>query len=328
MSINTSTSSTVRGVRGCGHCRNLNLPNWNVHNVNECPELAKTKCTYCKNYGHTRRYCAASQNKAATKIINTPEMQASIQRAVDNITLISGGKVSARGIESVVSNISARVNAPLGNAWALAAKRAVTTDDKALTDSIEAKIKADFAEKKRLEHEAYLERKARREQIAKEKKAQDDANYKLYKQHMWYEHGPMWYLNFERGSSRENEIPGPFYDRVQQEIEEHYRVHYEMEEKSDKKEREKEASNAAEKAEKKATLSPEEYRKWKEEKWWKFHEEVDDWLDRGFCAMSEADWIATQREQNGKIWLEQKMQDGEIVLGPNGKYKYFGKVLK
>jgi hypothetical protein len=42
----------------------------------------------------------------------------------------------------------------------------------------------------------------------------------------------------------------------------------------------------------------------------------------------EREWICRQREANGKIWLEEKMQYGEIVLGKDGKYKYFGKVSR
>jgi len=223
------------------------------------------------------------------------------------------------------------------SSWAQLAKKAMTPQDKSVSDALEAKIKSDAVEKKRKEHEAYLdrkrkeheaylERKERRERIAKEKKAQEDADYKLYVQHMWFLHGNNWYMNFEEGSSRENEIPEPFYDRVQQEIQEDYSVHYEMEAESEKNWKEKEAAKAIEKEKMKAILSREKYQKWKRQQDLEFYEEVDDYLDRGFCEMSEASWIMKQRESNGKIWLEEKMKNGEIVLGADGKYKYFGKV--
>jgi hypothetical protein len=214
------------------------------------------------------------------------------------------------------------------NCWAKIAKKAMTSQDKVEADAIEAKIKADTVEKKRKEQHAYLERKARREFIAATKKAQDDANYKLYAQHMWYKYGHKWYFNFEEDTRRANEIPEPFYNRVQAEIEEDYRVHYEMTDKAEKEYKKKEAAKSAEKTKMKATLSPQEYREWKDEEWDRVQDELDDWLDRGWCDRMESAWICRQREANGKIWLEEKMRYGEIVLGNDGKYKYFGKVSK
>jgi hypothetical protein len=99
-----------------------------------------------------------------------------------------------------------------------------------------------------------------------------------------------------------------------------------MRDKDEKEYAKKEAVKAAKKAEKKATLSPEEYREWKNEEWERLQDEADDWLDRGWCDRMESEWICRQRETNGKIWLKEKIQDGEIVLGSDGKYKYFGKV--
>jgi hypothetical protein len=113
---------------------------------------------------------------------------------------------------------------------------------------------------------------------------------------------------------------------VQKEVAEDYKVHYEMQAESEKEWREKEAAKATEKEKMKATLSREEYKKWKREQDLEFYQEVDDWLDEGFCEMSEQGWIMRQRESNGKIWLEEKMKSGEIVLGADEKYKYFGKV--
>jgi hypothetical protein len=207
--------------------------------------------------------------------------------------------------------------------WAQIAKKAITPNDKAMNDALEAKAKSDAADKKRKEHEAYLERKARRERIAKENKEREDAAYALYKQHMWYLYGNKWFHNFEEGTSRANEIPRPFYDRVQKQIEEDYKDHYEMEAKYEKEQREKKETEAAYKAKMKATLSPNEYQEWKREKWFQEQDELDDWLDRGWCDRMESDWICRQREQNGKIWLEEKMQAGKIVLTKDGKYRYY-----
>jgi len=308
---------TSGAVRGCGHCRNLQRSDWTGHIAKECPQLAVTKCSYCKKLGHTTNYCFTRQDELAMKIINTPEMQESIDKAFQNMTIIGGASL-------------AQASAPVGNSWANLVKKSLTPEEKAAVEEENRKVKEQellkIEERKKKEREAYLERKERREERAKQKKAQEDANYKLYVQHMWYENGPNWYHNFESGSSREKEIPDPFYHRVQQEIAEDYKVHYEMEAEADKEWREKEAAKGAEKAKMKSTLSPEKYQEWKEEKYWKFNEEVDDYLDRGFCEISEEGWITRQREKNGKIWLEEKMKDGEIVLGADGKYKYFGKV--
>jgi len=265
--------------KSCGHCRNLQLEGWQNHHVRACPELAKTICRNCNTPGHTSSYCPDARKQQSDPVQSDPVQSDPV---------------------------------PVTNGWAQIAKKAMTPEDNAASQALEAKIKADAVEKKRKEHEAYLERKANREQKAKEKKDREDAAYNLYKQHMWYLYGNNWYHNFQSGSSRENEIPHIFYDRVQAEIEEDYCFHSEMEAQAEKEQRDRDSNQAAEKAKMKATLSPAE-----------LHEEIDDWLDRGFCDHTEAGWISAQREANGKIWLEEKMNEGKIVLGKDGKYKYY-----
>ena len=331
MSMNTSTSSTVRGVRGCGHCRNLNLPNWNEHNVNKCPELARTMCSDCKKYGHTKRYCALRQNEAAMKIINTPEMQASIKSAVDNVTMISGGNAPVRGITSVCGNISARVNAPPGNAWALAAKKAMTTDDKAVTDSIEAKVKADIAEKKRMEHDAYLERKARRERLELARKDCIDKNFAIFQKHMYYLYGPDWIQYFDEYSDKP--IHSEFYEKINALREEDRRLEFYVEQLAAKREimEAEERRNKAEefnalKQMKKLSLSPADFKIWcKEarfEKEWHEMEETDIWLYRCSDDYSRGCRMDSMREAEGKIWLEEQLKIGTIKLLENGTYNY------
>ena len=43
----------------CGFCFNLSMPFeiCESHNVSNCYYLANTRCNYCKNFGHTPKYC-------------------------------------------------------------------------------------------------------------------------------------------------------------------------------------------------------------------------------------------------------------------------------
>lgn len=45
--------------RSCGWCNNKasTRHNAHTHSIDECPELAKTKCGFCKQLGHTTGYC-------------------------------------------------------------------------------------------------------------------------------------------------------------------------------------------------------------------------------------------------------------------------------
>jgi hypothetical protein len=189
-------------------------------------------------------------------------------------------------------------------------------------------------ERKRKEREAYLERKARRERIAKEKKEREDKDYSLYKQHMFYEYGTGWFHRFDERGDRFGDIPEPFYERVQEEIRQKERLDWEIEMRvmqEEEEEKEKEKTKQMErqnlKAEKKATLSPEEYRDWKEklrqDEYEKFNDEVDEYLDRGFCEYSRQEWYGRLNKDAGKRWLDEQLLHGNIVLGKDGKYKYY-----
>ena len=238
-----------------------------------------------------------------------------------------------------------RTGATVGNSWAQLAKKAMTPQDKSVSDALEAKIKSDavekkrkeretYLERKRKEHEAYLERKARRERIANEKKEREDKDYALYKQHMFYEYGHGWFHRFDDRGDRSGEIPEPFYERVQEEIREEERLDWEMEMREiqeEQQEKEKEKKKQMErqnlKAEKKATLSPEEYRDWKkklrQDEYEKFNDEVDEYLDRGFCEYSRQEWYGRLNKEAGKSWLDEQLLHGNIVMTKDGKYKYY-----
>jgi hypothetical protein len=279
-------------INGCGHCRNLKMP-WTKHNVSDCPVLAETTCPSCGNKGHTSTYCPEKMKVVVEK-----------------------------------------VSEPIANGWAKIAKKAMTDKDLAESAAIELKRKADLAEKKKNEHEAYLERKAIREQRAKEKKQRDDANYVLYRQHMLYLHGHGWFHKFDERGDKAGEIPEQFYSRVQNEIREDERLDWEMEMRELKEEQEEIFRNKMKlqrlkevRDEKKLTLSPEEFEVWKkkisQDEFKKFNEEVDEYLDQGFSAYSQQKWREKMTEENGKRWLDEKMQFGNIVLGKDGKYRYY-----
>jgi hypothetical protein len=258
-------------------------------------------------------------------------MQASIKSAVDNVTMISGGNAPVRGIASVRDNISARVNVPLGNAWALAAKKAVTTDDKAVTASIEAKRKADIAEKKRMEHEAYLERKARRERLEFARKDCIDKNFAIFQKHRYYVYGPNWIQYFDRYSDKP--IHSEFIEKVDALLEEDRKLEFYVEQLAAKREimeaearREKAAEFNALKQMKKLSLSPADFKIWckeaKLEKEWHEMEETDIWLDGCSDDYSRGCQMESRREAEGKIWLAEQLKIGTIKLLENGIYNY------
>lgn len=195
------------------------------------------------------------------------------------------------------------------NMWSQIAKKAMTDDDVAITNSQEAKKKAEVANKKKKDREAYLERKARRERIAKEKKVRDDANYELYKQHMLYLHGSRWFHMFDECGDKSGEIPVPFFDRVQEEI-------HEDQGRIDRFEYEAIKKIEAEEMKMKATLSPAEYEDWKDD-------DMDECLDRWFYEDSLASWNERKTQEAGKRWLEEQLLRGNIVLGKDGKYRYY-----
>ena len=65
--INTS-------VKVCIFCKNMGISQPHNHTIRDfskknapiiCPNLLATKCTYCKQQGHTKRYCTLLQRKIA-----------------------------------------------------------------------------------------------------------------------------------------------------------------------------------------------------------------------------------------------------------------------
>jgi len=204
---------------------------------------------------------------------------------------------------------------PVANGWALAAKKAITPQDKSHNDACEAKIKKEQAEKKRKEHEDYLKRKERREIIAKEKETKLKKSYKLFCQHMWYKYGPGYI-----GHIRLEDAPECFHQFIENDKYEVEKLEWAMEEAERREIKAMEIAREAEKIEMKRKLPPAEYQEWKFNR---THDDIDEWLDEGFCQYSHNSYMFKLREDNAKVWLEAKQQSGEIVLGKDGKYKYF-----
>lgn len=260
----------------CGHCKNLNI-NFTGHTVKSCHVLASTECRNCKQLGHTARYCS--------------------ERAIP----------IAPGLEPVsIPSFS----------WANAAKKAVTEKDIKESESLKQKQITIQQEKKRQEHEAYLERKEKREAIAKEKQERLMRSYGLFCTHMRHEHGPN-YL----GCIRLSDAPDCFHDLIEKDRHEHDKLEWEMEKQEKKEAKAWEIAQKAKEIEMKYKLqSPQEFKEWKCNN---FHDSADKWLDEGFSQRSHDDFRDQIRKKDCKIWLEEQMTLGKIVLGKDGKYRYY-----
>jgi hypothetical protein len=75
----------------CNYCKNIGLKTANNHFTYEgkdsnykliCPELLKTKCRYCKAYGHTISYCPTLIKKDYQRISNAIIQYTSISSLV------------------------------------------------------------------------------------------------------------------------------------------------------------------------------------------------------------------------------------------------------
>jgi len=308
-------TSGATAIRGCGHCRNLQRSDWRGHNASGCPQLAVTKCGCCKKMGHTTRYCVVRQNELAMKIINTPEMQASIENAIANMTIIS--------------------STPLGNSWANLVKKSLTPQEKAVVEEENKKVKEQeilkVQERKKKEHEAYLERKARRERLESARKDCIEKNFALFQKHMYYVYGPNWIQYFDRYSDKP--IHSEFIEKVDALLEEDRKLEFYVEQLAAKREimeaedrREKTAEFNALKQMKKLSLSPADFKIWckeaKLEKEWQDMEETDMWLDRCSDDYSRGCQMDSRREAEGKIWLAEQLKIGTIKLLENGTYNY------
>ena len=131
---------------------------------------------------------------------------------------------------------------------------------------------------------------------------------------MYYEHGPG-YLG------RLSDVPDCFRDLIERDRYEDEKQEWEMEREAEKKIKSMEIARQAEKMEMKRKLMPTEYKDWKFNQ---FHDEVDAWLDEGFCQYSRDSYNEKYRQENAKIWLEEQLLSGHIVVGKDGKYRYYG----
>ena len=302
-------------VIGCGHCRNLKLPDWAEHNVRECGQLAVTKCGCCKNLGHTTSYCPNAMNKKYKKIMDTPEMKASIDVAFANMTVIS--------------------SAPLGNSWANLVKKSLTPQERAAAEEADRKVKEQerlkMEENKRKEQKAYLERKARRERLELDRKECTDKNFAIFQKHMYYVYGPNWIHYFDEYSDKP--IHSEFYEKINALLEEDRRLEFYVEQMEARKEMMEEKEKRIRAAEfnalkkmKKLSLSPRDYKRWLEEaedeKEWQEMEEMDTWIYNCSDDYSRGCEMDSRREEEGKIWLAEQLKIGTIKLLKDGTYSY------
>jgi hypothetical protein len=276
-------------IRICNHCNNLGMKNTD-HHVSKCPVLAETTCFSCKKKGHTSGYCPEKKAMASLEV--------------------------------------SEQNAPVANGWAQIAKKAMTDKDKAESEAVAAKIKADIAEKKKKEHDAYLERKARREAQAKKQKEYDDKRYELFSRHMLSLYGYGWTSKFHPHGARADKIPKRLYDRLQKEIEEEERAEWIAQHQIFIEETKYRDEYDRLRAEKKATLSEKDYDKWAYEKWEQdYHltkmEELDEWLDSTaddyYNSMRREDAII----RDGKSWIEEQIQRGHIREISEDQFEYY-----
>jgi hypothetical protein len=186
-----------------------------------------------------------------------------------------------------------------------------------------AKVKADIAEKKKKEHDAYLERKARREAQAKKQKEYDDKRYQLFSRHMFSLFGYGWMHRFHEYGSNDIKIPERLFDRLKKEIEEEEEAEWREEQESNKIEYEERAARDALRCEKMATLSEKEYEKWEDDYWSINMDEIDDWLDYTANDFSYGLRREDSRIREGKIWIEEKMKEGKIREISEGKFEYY-----
>ena len=290
MQINNEKSNV--SVRGCGHCRNIGESKWKDHNVSRCPILAKIQCFGCKNYGHTRGYC--------------PE------------------KKKASNLPSKLI-----VALPPANCWANIVKKTLTEKEKALVEAEDKKVKEAYQKvlekKKKMKHDAWLQRKARQEEYLKLKKQQyaleqeqDNKNFGLFKTHMQFEHGYNWIYFFEE--PHDKPIPISFHERIQKMIDEDRQEEWEMEKAENARWEAEKAEKKALKEKMKAELSPELLKKWKKD----FeYNEIDTWCQNGSEQYSMDQRNSYRRRKEGEVWLKEQIKIGTITKDEEGNYQYY-----
>jgi wobble nucleotide-excising tRNase len=152
----------------------------------------------------------------------------------------------------------------------------------------------------------------------KKEKELDDKRYALFSQHMYYLYGHGW-------ENTVKDIPFGLADRVENAIREENEEKRKEEQQHAQKIKEEEAAREKTNAEKKATLTPEEYLAWKEEQRWKMYKENEEWYDQGFCDYSNHITMEYKRKEEGKIWLEERIEEGIIRQLGEGKFAYYAR---
>jgi len=261
------------------------------HRVKSCPVLASTMCRNCNQLGHTVRYCPTRD------IINTP--------------------------------------AQIDKSWANLVKKSLTPEERVAVEEENRKVKEQeilkAEQRKKKEHDAYLERKARRERLEQARKDCIEKNFAIFQKHMYYEYGNNWIQYFDAYSDKP--IHKEFIEKVDALLEEDRKLEFYLDQFAAKREimeAEDRRENAAEfnalKQMKKLSLSPADFKIWckeaKLEKEWHEMEETDIWLDGCSDDYSRGCQMDSRREAEGKIWLAEQLKIGTIKLLENGIYNY------
>jgi hypothetical protein len=144
-----------------------------------------------------------------------------------------------------------------------------------------------------------------------------DKRYDVFSQHMYYLYGPGW-------ENSVNDIPFGLAERLEEAIRKEQEENRKAEQEHNRKIEEEEEAREKTKAEKKATLTPEEYRAWKEEASRKLRQENEEWLEQGFCDYSNYITMEHRRKEEGKVWLEDRIKEGKIIQLSEGKFEYYG----
>ena len=148
-------------------------------------------------------------------------------------------------------------------------------------------------------------------------KEEIDKRYAVFSQHMYYLYGDGW-------ENSVNDIPFGLAERLEEAIRKEQEENRKAEQEHNRKIEEEEEAREKTKAEKKATLTPEEYRAWKEEASRKLRQENEEWLEQGFCDYSNYITMEHRRKEEGKVWLEDRIKEGKIIQISEGKFEYYG----
>ncbi len=198
-------------------------------------------------------------------------------------------------------------NMPIVKSWAQLAKNAMTDKDKTTVSQAEAKMKAEVAEKRKKDRDAYLDRQAKRVLRAKEKEEYDNQRYKLFSTHMYILYGAGWMYRFDERGSKSGDIPRGLFDRVQKEIEEDEKEQWERECEYEMRVRE---CNMVTKS------------------WNTISKESNKFLDEEFSYSCCEDWNRKRAAEKGKIWIEEKINEGIIREIFEGIYEYYPPPVK